>query len=463
LSYSADKSLGAAPGSWHTRSVMSKRGAVLVGCSLLGCGGGTAVPPAKAPATPAVAVADAPRANNHPLSAELSAYWVLQEPLVFSLRADVTRISATPLFQQLLPLLAENASVFRGLEPACVQALAAHARDLAMGATEQLHITTVALGADGISAIRASCSSRLQEKGELKGAPEAYVVGEDWLTFLPTGVALLGSKPLVEDALDPGRPRGKAPQHFALEADEMLSFVVAPPETGVAAGGTLSLSPSRFLLKATAEVADESLLAQTEAQLAAMRGKLQQVARAPGGDPSLARVLESFHFERRGKALDFGLDLRGSAADQARDLGTLVALGVSGAQRYMANAKAVEAKVTLAAITKAYQASLKGGPAKAKHKLVSLKAVPTDVPRGQKYQSSAADWTPWATIGFSITEPQYFQYEVVAAKDGKSAEIIARGDLDGDGELSETRLTIELDPKTSQLTAKDLQERNPLE
>lgn len=419
--------------------------------------------PLKTQPAAAVSVATHEEPSAHPLSVELSSYWVLQEPLVFSLRADVARIAGTPLFQQLRPLLEQNAGVLRGLDAACVQALVAHARDLALGETEQLHITSVALGTEGVPALRAGCSSKLQEKAELKGASEAYVVGDDWLALLPNGVALFGSKPLVEDALDSARPRGKAPEHFTLQGDEMLSFLVAPPETGVAAAGTFSSSPSRFLLKATAQVADEALLARTEAQFTAMHSKLQQVAQAPGGDPSLARVLKSIRFERRGQALEVGLDLQGSAADQARDLGTLVALGVSGTQRYLLNAKAAEAKAMLAAISKAYQASLKDGAAKGKHRLVSFKAVPADVPHGQKYQSSSADWAPWATIGFSIAQPQYFQYEVVAAKDGKSADIIARGDLDGDGELSETRLTLELDPKTSQLRAKDIQERSPLE
>jgi hypothetical protein len=52
---------------------------------------------------------------------------------------------------------------------------------------------------------------------------------------------------------------------------------------------------------------------------------------------------------------------------------------------------------------------------------------------------------------------------VIAAKDGKSAVIVARGDLDGDGEASELKLNIALDPKTGQLTAKGLDETNPLE
>jgi hypothetical protein len=89
--------------------------------------------------------------------------------------------------------------------------------------------------------------------------------------------------------------------------------------------------------------------------------------------------------------------------------------------------------------------------------------VPAAVPRGAKYQSSVDDWKPWAGIGFKLDEPQYFQYEVVAAKDGKNAEILARGDLDGDGVSSLYRLKIQLDPKTGQLTAQDLDETEPFE
>jgi hypothetical protein len=35
-----------------------------------------------------------------------------------------------------------------------------------------------------------------------------------------------------------------------------------------------------------------------------------------------------------------------------------------------------------------------------------------------------------------MTSPQYYQYEIKAAKDGKSADIIARGDLNGNGKPS---------------------------
>jgi hypothetical protein len=73
---------------------------------------------------------------------------------------------------------------------------------------------------------------------------------------------------------------------------------------------------------------------------------------------------------------------------------------------------------------------------RASKKLFSVPATPKVIPRGAKYQSSREDWTPWARLRFEMSSPQYFQYELRAAKDGESADIIARGDLNGDGKPS---------------------------
>jgi hypothetical protein len=148
-------------------------------------------------------------------------------------------------------------------------------------------------------------------------------------------------------------------------------------------------------------------------------------------------------------------------------LGVLIGLSVYGARRYIQDAKVAEAPDTLGSIALAYGATFKELPAAGKKptvkKLVSLPAVPASVPRGVKYQSSPDDWKAWSAIQFAITEPQYFQYEVVAAKDGKTAEIIARGDLDGNGKASLFRLKIELDPKTGEIRAVGHNEEDPLE
>jgi len=100
-----------------------------------------------------------------------------------------------------------------------------------------------------------------------------------------------------------------------------------------------------------------------------------------------------------------------------------------------------------------------------KKKLFSFAAVPKAVPRAMKYQSTPDDWKPWASIGFSMEEPQYFQYEVRAARDGQSAEILARGDLNGDGKTSLFRLEVAVDPKDHRtlMIAPALEETDPEE
>ena len=60
--------------------------------------------------------------------------------------------------------------------------------------------------------------------------------------------------------------------------------------------------------------------------------------------------------------------------------------------------------------------------------------------------------------------PQYYQYEVRAAKDGNSADIFARGDLNGDGKESEFVLHIAIDrKKDAMVIGPNLQERDPEE
>ena len=76
-------------------------------------------------------------------------------------------------------------------------------------------------------------------------------------------------------------------------------------------------------------------------------------------------------------------------------------------------------------------------------KLITVGPVPKTVPKGIKYQSSHADWRPWEKLRFEMTLPQYFQYEIKLSKDAKGVDIVAHGDLNGDGKTSEFVLHIE--------------------
>jgi hypothetical protein len=66
--------------------------------------------------------------------------------------------------------------------------------------------------------------------------------------------------------------------------------------------------------------------------------------------------------------------------------------------------------------------------------------------RGKKYQSNAMDWSvsPWKDLGFSIVQPQCYQYSFESQGAGATAKAVvtAEGDLDGDGTRSKYSLTV---------------------
>ena len=123
-----------------------------------------------------------------------------------------------------------------------------------------------------------------------------------------------------------------------------------------------------------------------------------------------------------------------------------------------------EARNTVGQIARKYANVYSGEHRPTPSRFAALPAVPSMVPSGVKYQSAPADWEPWSEIHFSMAEPQYYQYEVVVSKDGMSAEVIARGDLDGNGTQSRFSLTLKRDAKTRKLQlAPAIEESNPNE
>jgi hypothetical protein len=448
---------------------MFEKSWVVVGCGLLLACGGEA-PPAKAPepvSPPMPEVAAAPLVARTP-SPEVSKYWVVREPQPFTMYADTATLLHSELMSGLLPAVMEQAGdAVKGPERACLTALVDHAQELILAAGERSGLAVLSLGTEGVKAARTACVGSVLpvERATVKGAEEAYSVGDgDVIAVLPS-VVLYGSQSFVEAALDPAAKPAAVPLHFKLSSEQQLAFRFDMPGKNVSASGAAGTSKEHFLITGQVQLPSEAAAEEVDKKIAMGRSQAGAFMQSMGG-AGLGRLLNALEVKRRGNGFDVRFDLRGSPQQQANDLGTLAALGVSGARKYMANAKAAEAKATLKQITKLYQATLNEAdsakPKKPK-KLVSMPAVPASVPRGAKYQSSADDWKGWAPIQFKLDGPQYFQYEVVAAKDGKSAEILARGDLDGDGQASLYRLKIQLDPKTGQITAQGLDETDPFE
>lgn len=438
----------------------------IVGCALAAVSCGAAPAPAPKAAAPVVAAPPAPAAPRT-ASAEVARYWVFDKKTQLQLYAGMDSLLHTELFSGLVPgVLAEADEFLKAKQKDCVQALASQARELLLGVDHRGGLVILELGAEGVKVARSACVGSMLpvERTTVVGADEAYAVGRKEVVVVQPGVVLIGTKELAEAALAPHTV--PVPASLSLKDDQQLVFQARASSPDVSAVGAMRVSPERFRFEADVEMPDEGLANMAEQKVTEMREQAKAMAKARPEIP-LGTLVQSFDVQRNGTHFKSVFELREPVVDQARDLGVLIGLSVYGARRYIQDAKVAEAPNTLGGIALAYGATFKELPAPGKKatvkKLVSLPAVPASVPRGVKYQSSPDDWKAWSAIHFALTEPQYFQYEVVAAKDGKTAEIIARGDLDGNGKASLFRLKIELDPKTGEISAVGHNEEDPLE
>ncbi len=160
--------------------------------------------------------------------------------------------------------------------------------------------------------------------------------------------------------------------------------------------------------------------------------------------------------------------------DEVNGVGLLATSALYGVRRYLANAKAAEAKSTLSAVGRAAITAFERGQLGASGAVVhalcrSATAVPAKVPRGVKHLPSVRpgdDWhtgddaSGWRCLRFELPEPHYFRYGYSAGGPYKGPalggpdpgpdgfEVTAEGDLDGDGETSLFTLAGRVDPTT---------------
>ena len=129
-------------------------------------------------------------------------------------------------------------------------------------------------------------------------------------------------------------------------------------------------------------------------------------------------------------------------------IGLLAALAIYGVRRYMTNSKTAEARQAIGAISKGARAAFDGevwddatviaaGSSRsgAGGQLCGEAApIPGTVPIGEKYQSTDGDWDDdagWSCLRFSISGPQYFQYDYSPNDAGDAFDITAKAQLGG--------------------------------
>lgn len=421
---------------------------VLAAWASQGCGNGPA--PSTAPAATATAAASPSALPSTPAgrgpSATIRRRWALGTGGVFFLYANVETLMATQFAQAFVPALLEMPGLST-TQARCGEKLAASTKELLMGADHDGVIALLRID-EGRSPVATCIEALAAEPASLPGAPEAWNLGGTWVAHEP-GLLLVGSPEAIRAALAvTGTPN--APSSLDLEPGQHLAFsaVVGP---SVPLQGTLAIDAAHFALQLDAHPPGEGDAEKMAAELEKIAG----TSAFPGFDAHqnemARRVLDATKVSHDSGHLRARFEVRGGPVDQGARFGELASLAIYTFRRYLESAKAAEAQATVGAIARSYVALWEREEAKpvprAKKKLGSFPPVPSAVPRGQKYASQPGDWKAWAPLRFEVTEPQYFQYEVKAAKDGESADIVARGDLDGDGKTSQYVLHVKVDRK----------------
>ena len=443
-------------------------------CSLLtvlalGCGSGG--PPAKtadAPPSPGPVVAASvvpalvPGTRTRTPSDDVKALARPSAQDPFALYVDLEGLLRSDLARSLVPaLVAMSGGQFPAWKE-CAARVVASGRELTVagdGSGDGELVVTLRLAPGTAHETLAVCGGATEHPGPVAIPGMDEGVGSADRAIARRGDVLVVGVPGAIKTLVGSKP-GPWPADLTLPGESFL--VARGTNDGVSGHGQLTMNAARLLASAEVTLPDEASARQAEEGATfALKGGAGKDDLKGLDAPTraiVAHLRESVQIAREGTKVRVALDLEESTADQAKDIGGLARFALYGVQQYLTQAKKVEAMVALRSIGVDYRSYLasSSGAKGARKRLHSFPAVPAQVPRGVRYQTSETDWKAWREIAFEYDTPQYFQYEIKAAKDGRSADIIARGDLDGDGKTSELKVHISLDPKTGELTVPTL-------
>ena len=373
-------------------------------------------------------------------------HYALGRDVPFALYADVEGLLKTEVFAALTPVLLSREEIVPTAEQRdCFKGLLGGMRELLLANEGQRHLSLMRFEPSAMST-PGKCLSLVFGLGHksttIDGADEAYE-DEDDLLVTKAGLALHGTKDVVKAALAGNSDDCECPPKLELAENQYVSCRGTNGKD-VNGGCALTVTPEYFGFKIGIDYPDE------ESAKISVRAidRLLEAGGAKGALPGLSYGQKASRFE-------VALEARGGAVDQARQIGVLTALLVHSVKKFLLSTKQMEVRQTLPAIAMGYEAN-------STKRLQSFPAVPPTIPRGARYMSKQEEWKAWEPIGHHALAPQWYQYEIVAAPDGKSAEIIARGDLDGDGKASKFVLRVRLE-KDGPKSDRQIEETDPEE
>ena len=433
----------------------------------LGCKGATANQPSASPApsnAPENGVAPtASEASRRTPSDAFKRRWPFGNDVDFGAylqRAPSNDSDALGLFGAIALRMAQSS-----LSPSqreCAEELLRGVREVAIGSKGADHVVVARFDEQAIEGRAFACMKEVLhwEPSEVRGTKAAIAKGDDVLAEVP-GLLVFGNRQALARA-EHAKGSPAWPQSLDLNRDQMLKVIARIPEEQTSVEAFIAAAPGKMRFELQAIFPSEAVAADMELRAQNGKKRLETSFAASPEIPSKA-ILNNVQMARDGSKMTLALELRGTPVEIVRDVGLVSAVGIHGVRKYLLSAKSAEARNVLGEIAKHHVYAWSSSPP-GKRKLVSLPPVPKVVPHGNKYMSADSDWKAWAPIHFSLADPQYFQYEVAASKDGKRADVIARGDLNGDGKTSLYKLALRVDPKDGAIhVAPEFEEVDPEE
>ena len=431
-------------------------------CALCACGKSTAptpVPAASMRPSASPSAAGVPSAGRGPSRAILSSWTPPVSPLAL-VYADLGALFKTELVQVLITSMTSLVQDSLTKEAVtCLLDWTFSVREFAAAANEKELLIVLSYEPGLLKSPVGACLKTLGswQTVDIADSTPAYAFDE-WVFVVLRKSVVFGSRQLVEASLST-QVGGQWPSQLTLAPDRQLVLIGTDKSRQLDVKGFMSVTKSHFSVSSEITFPDAKSATEMTNKLAATQIRQQFLEANPQAEEMVDGIVKNWHVRRAAQDVRVEFSADGTVQEMSQRISVASAVAIYRARKFIANAKAAQARTTIRAIANSFIAARP-------KKLTSLLPVPGkfELVQGKKYRSVQSDWIGWKQIGFSLGEPQYFQYRADAARDGKSAEIIAQGDLNADGQKSRYSLAIQFDPITHELSvASDIDEQDPFE
>ncbi|MBX3226410.1 MAG: hypothetical protein KIT84_44690 [Labilithrix sp.] len=378
--------------------------------------------------------------------------------------SDLALLAKPELVQGVATSLAWWAKDVAGVDRACVDSIVGGAKEILVGDGQRGWVAVVRVPDH---TLESTCTPDAQLASELmiEGTTKAWAFKENGRACATTpGWLACGHPEMVKLALAAG---GDGLVPVSLDGDEVVTIDDRDNvrDLRLVAASTEDRFTARVELTFDSDDEARKIHEMLERPTELAPAISAESKATPEQQRLVSRIARNLVASHRAARASIRIELEEPIEAQVRDLTDFMGLVTSTLRTMKMRVRTEEARANLnhlaGKLAEAWESKDPKSPFAAKTKLVSFPAVPSTVPKRAALTSPADSWKAWSAVGWSVETPSFYQYEVIAAKDGQTADLVARGDLDGDGKVSTFTRHVRIDKSSKQLMIEDVVATEP--